>query len=57
MHLTETWDDGVPNLITNVQTTTAAVSDDVVTSSIHASLDVRGRFGVDLVGPTRGDRQ
>ena len=80
VHLTETCDDGVPNLITNVETTTAAVSDDAVTSTIHAALESRGllpqthvadtgfvnsalfveareRFGVDLVGPTRGDRQ
>ena len=80
VHLTETCDDGVPNMITNVETTTAAVSDDAVTSTIHAALDARGllpkahiadtgfvnsalfveareRFGVDLIGPTRGDRQ
>ncbi|MGI4953386.1 MAG: IS1182 family transposase, partial [Janthinobacterium lividum] len=80
VHLTETCDDGVPNLITNVETTTAAVSDDAVTSTIHAALNARGllpkihvadtgfvnsalfveaqdRFGIDLVGPTRGDRQ
>jgi len=80
VHLTETCDDGVPNLITNVETTNAAVSDDAVTSTIHKALDTRGllpkthvadtgfvnsallleargRFGVDLVGPTRGDRQ
>lgn len=80
VHLTETCDDGLPNLITNVETTTAAVSDDAVTSTIHAALDTRGllpkthvadtgfvnsalfvevqdRFGIDLVGPTRGDRQ
>ncbi len=80
VHLTETCDDGVPNLITNVETTTAAVSDDAVTSTIHAALDARDllpkthvadtgfvnsalfveardHFGIDLVGPTRGDRQ
>ena len=80
VHLTETCDDGVPNLITNVETTNAAVSDDAVTSTIHTSLEARGlipkihvadtgfvnsallvdareRFGIDLVGPTRGDRQ
>ena len=80
VHLTETCDDGTPNLITNVETTTAAVSDDAVTSTIHAALDAKGllpkihvadtgfvnsalfvdareRFGVDLIGPTRGDRQ
>ena len=80
MHVTETCDDGIPNLITNVETTNAAVSDDAVTSTIHAALDAKGllpkihvadtgfvnsvlfvdareRFGVDLIGPTRGDRQ
>lgn len=80
VHLTETCDDGTPNLITNVETTTAAVSDDAVTATIHAALDARGllptthvadtgfvnsalfvdareRYGVDLIGPTRGDRQ
>ena len=80
MHLTETCDDGTPNLITNVETTTAAVSDGVATSTIYAALSTRGllptilvadtgfvnsalfvdaraRYGVDLIGPTRGDRQ
>ena len=80
VHLTETCDDSTPNLITNVETTTAAVSDDAVTSTIHAALDARGllptthvadtgfvnsalfvdareRYGIDLIGPTRGDRQ
>lgn len=80
VHLTETCDDCTPNLITNVETTNAAVSDDAVTATIHAALDARGllptthiadtgfvnsalfvdsreRYGVDLVGPTRGDRQ
>jgi hypothetical protein len=78
--LTETCDDATPNLIINVETTTAAVSDDAVTSTIHAALDARDllpathiadtgfvnsalfvdareRYGVDLIGPTRGDRQ
>ncbi len=78
--VTETCDDTTPNLITNVETTTAAVSDDAVTSTIHAALDARGllptthvadtgvvnsalfveaheRYGVDLIGPTRGDPQ
>ena len=80
VHLTETCDDATPNLITNVETTTAAVSDDAVTSTIHTALDARGllptthiadtgfvnaalfvdareRYGVDLIDPTRGDRQ
>ncbi len=80
VHLTETCDDSTPNLITNVETTPAAVSDDAVTSTIHAALDARGllpathvadtgfvnsalfveareRYGVDLIGPTRGDQQ
>ena len=79
-HLTETCDDSAPNLITNVETTTVAVSDDAATSTIHAALDARGllptihiadtgfvnsalfvdareRYGVDLIGSTRGDRQ
>ncbi len=80
VHLTETCDDTSPNLITNVETTSAAVSDDAVTSTIHAALDARGllpathvadtgfvnsalfveareRYGIDLIGPTRGDQQ
>ena len=80
VHLTETCDDATPNLITHVETTAAAVSDDAVTSAIHAALDARGllpathvadtgfvnsalfveareRYGIDLVGPTRGDQQ
>ena len=39
VHLTETCDDETPNLITNVETTTAAVADDAVTEQIHAALD------------------
>ncbi len=42
VHLSETCDDGVANLITNVETTTVAVSDDALTSTIHAALDARG---------------
>ncbi|ACA18210.1 conserved hypothetical protein [Methylobacterium sp. 4-46] len=80
VHLTETCDDGTPNLITHVETTTAAVSDDATTSTIHAALAARGllprthiadtgfvnaalfveaqeRHGIDLIGPTRDDRQ
>ncbi len=80
VRLTETCDDATPNLITNVETPPAAVSDDAVTSTIHAALDQRGlvpathvaetgfvhsalfveareRYGLDLIGPTRGDQQ
>lgn len=38
LHLTETYGDDQPNLITNVETTQAVVSDDAVTETIHASL-------------------
>lgn len=38
IHLTESYGDDQPNLITNVETTNAAVSDDTVTEKIHASL-------------------
>lgn len=38
VHLTETYGDDQPNLITNVETTNAAVSDDAVTATIHAAL-------------------
>ncbi len=41
VHLTETCDEEAPNLIINVETTTAAVADDTVTESIHASLAER----------------
>jgi transposase len=78
LHLTETHNDDQPNLITNVETTHAAVSDDAVTATIHASLaqhdllpDIhvadtgyvnstlfvssQTTYGIDLIGPTRGD--
>lgn len=78
VHLTETYGDAHPNLITNVETTHAAVSDDAVTETIHASLaeqsllpethvadtgyvnapllvSSRTTYGIDLIGPTRGD--
>jgi len=78
LHLTETYGDDQPNLITNVETTPAAVSDDAVTETIHASLaqhdllpDIhvadtgyvnstlfvssQTTYGIDLIGPTRGD--
>lgn len=38
VHLTETCGDERPNLITYVETTSATVTDDAVTTSIHASL-------------------
>jgi hypothetical protein len=38
IHLTETYGDNQPNIITNVETTHAAVSDDAVTETIHAAL-------------------
>jgi hypothetical protein len=41
VHLTETCDAERPNLITNVETTTAAVADDAVTERIHAQLAKR----------------
>jgi transposase len=78
LHLTETCDEETPNLITNVETTAASVTDDAVTGTIHAALAERGllpsihigdtgyvnaellvearqHYGVELVGPTRGD--
>jgi len=38
LHITETCDKDSPNLITNIETTTAAVADDAVTATIHAAL-------------------
>jgi hypothetical protein len=78
IHLTETYGTNQPNLMTNVETTTAAVADDAVTETIHATLAEREllpethvadtgyvnaplfvrsqtTYGVDLIGPTRGD--
>jgi transposase len=78
LHITETYGDEQPNLITNVETTNAAVADDAVTETIHASLAEHGllpdkhiadtgyvnstlfvssqtTYGIDLIGPTRGD--
>ncbi len=78
IHLTESYGDDQPNLITNVETTSAAVSDDAVTESIHASLaehkllpdkhvadtgyvnstlfvSSQTTYGIELIGPTRGD--
>ena len=78
IHLTETYADDQPNLITNVETSSAAVSDDAVTETIHASLaqhhllpdkhvadtgyvnstlfvSSQASYGIELIGPTRGD--
>ena len=52
VHRTETCDDSMPDLITNVETTTAAVSDDAVTSTVHAALNERGLLPVKQVGDT-----
>jgi transposase len=41
VHLTETCDDELPHLITNVETTTAPIPDGQATPSIHASLKKR----------------
>ncbi|WNZ44068.1 IS1182 family transposase [Leptolyngbya boryana CZ1] len=41
VHLTETCEDDYPNLITNVETTTATVADVEVTFDIHESLATR----------------
>ena len=41
VHLTETCDTATPNLITNVETTAATVTDDTVTPVIHAALQQR----------------
>jgi transposase len=41
VHLTETCVEERPNLITNVETTPAAVADDAVTETIHAALATR----------------
>ncbi len=41
IHLTESCDDGLPNIITNVATSNAAVSDDAMTEKIHSALEKR----------------
>ncbi len=41
VHITESCDDERPNLITNVETTSATVADDAVTVSVHVSLAER----------------
>ncbi|MEV3928144.1 IS1182 family transposase [Streptomyces sp. NPDC049944] len=42
VHLTETCEPGVPNLITNVATTVATVPDSIMAADIHAALADRG---------------
>jgi transposase len=42
IHLTETCEDNLPNLITNVETTAATTADGVVTPRAHQSLQQRG---------------
>jgi transposase len=42
VHLTETFDEGAPHLITNVETTQAHINDSEVLPVIHASLRTRG---------------
>lgn len=42
LYLTETCDEATPNLITDVQTSAATVSDDAVTGEIHGALAERG---------------
>lgn len=42
VHLSESCDDDLPHLITNVETTPATTADDVVTPRIHAALEQRG---------------
>ena len=42
VHLTETCDDELPNLITNVETTPATTADIELTDNIHTSLDKKG---------------
>ena len=52
MHLTETCDDGSPDLITHVETKTAAVSDNAVALIIHAALEVQGLLPTTHVADT-----
>ena len=41
VHVTETWDDVLPPLITHVETTSAPVDDSQVTAQLHAALQER----------------
>ncbi|MEU9028637.1 IS1182 family transposase [Streptomyces sp. NPDC048383] len=47
VHLTETCEPDVPNLITNVATTVATVSDMSMTETVHAQLAESGRLPVE----------
>jgi transposase len=50
VHLTETCEDDLPHLITNIATTPSPAADGAVTSQIHAALQQRGRLpGTHLV--------
>jgi transposase len=42
VHLTETYDDEIPDLITNVETTPATTADGAITTAIHESLQEKG---------------
>jgi transposase len=42
VHLTETCDEDLPHLVTNVETTPATTPDNAVTSTIHQHLDEKG---------------
>src|SRR6266568_3995273 len=67
VHLRDRCEPDVPLLITHVETTSAPVSDDAMTASIHAELERKELwpsklleesqrdYHVDLVGPTRAD--
>jgi transposase len=44
VHLTESCDADTPHLITNVETTPAAVPDDIMLAVVHASLAAAGRL-------------
>jgi transposase len=44
VHLTETCDGDTPHLITNVETTAAAIPDDSMLAVVHASLAAAGRL-------------
>jgi transposase len=78
VHVTETCDDDLPHLITDVETTAGPTDDGAATPLIHAALKARDllpsvhlvdtgfldaellvtsrdEYGVELLGPTRGD--
>ena len=50
VHLTETYDDDLPHLITHVETTISPAACDAATSKIYAALQQRGLlFGTHIV--------